>query len=101
MVCISNLVCGVCVRWSKSAEIQVSWWQPDVLNDLIPRNEVDDGSLLKKSTGSTSSAEKGKITDGICLRLCAVQEKPRMEAASTIVLYRCSGKSLPNPFSSS
>ncbi|MCD7448445.1 Regulator of nonsense transcripts 1-like protein [Datura stramonium] len=55
----------------------------------------------QKSTGSTSSAEKGKITDGICLRLCAVQEKPRMEAASTIVLYRCSGKSLPNPFSSS
>lgn len=46
-----------------------------ILNDLIPRNEVDDGSLLKKSTGSTSGAEKGKITDGICLRFCSVQEK--------------------------
>ncbi|WMV43439.1 hypothetical protein MTR67_036824, partial [Solanum verrucosum] len=57
------------------------------LNDLIPRDEVEEGSLIKKSMGSTSGAEKGETTDVICLSLCAVLEKTCMEAASTIVLY--------------
>lgn len=39
------------------------------LNDLIPRDEVEEGSLIKKSMGSTSGAEKGETTDVICLSL--------------------------------
>ncbi|KAH0649614.1 hypothetical protein KY285_034862 [Solanum tuberosum] len=39
------------------------------LNDLIPRDEVEEGSLIKKSMGSTSGAEKDETTDVICLSL--------------------------------
>lgn len=42
---------------------------------LILRDGVEEDSLVKKSPGSTSSAEKGEITGVICLRLCAVHEK--------------------------
>lgn len=58
-----------------------------ILNDLIPRDEVKEGSLVKKSTGSTSGAENGETTDVICLRLCASQEKVTVYQRENITLH--------------
>lgn len=58
-----------------------------ILNDLILRDEVEEGSLIKKSTGSTSGAEKGETTDVIYLRLCAVQEKVTVYSRENITWH--------------
>lgn len=65
-----------------------------ILNDLIPRDEVDEGSLIKKSTGSTSGAEKGETTNVICLRLCAVQEKVIVYSGENITWHGISRRVL-------
>ncbi|KAK4362897.1 hypothetical protein RND71_018138 [Anisodus tanguticus] len=56
-----------------------------------PRDELEEGCLIKKCMGSTSGGEK--------VEKCQLSLQPRMEAASSIVRYRCSDKSQPNPFS--
>lgn len=53
------------------------------LNDLILRDEVEEGSLIKKSMGSTSGAEKGETS----LRLCAVQEKVTIYSGENITWH--------------